>query len=61
MEHRFLKNPDAPTCPHNEGVVCWPSERICETCGWDPNVAEARLEKFCRIHHIPVPHHEQEE
>ena len=29
-------------CPHNEGVACTTAK--CERCGWDPTVAQKRLE-----------------
>lgn len=39
-------------CPYNEGVVCAPIdwrgravERNCDACGWNPEVAKARMEK----------------
>lgn len=31
-------------CDHNEHVIC--RDRKCEKCGWNPVVAEARLEKI---------------
>ena len=31
-------------CPHNEFVVC--SMKKCTRCGWNPDVAKARLEKI---------------
>lgn len=43
------------TCPHNEGVPCSIIGRHCEKCGWNPEVAEARLEKFCNENGIPYP------
>lgn len=48
-------------CPHNIAVQCCPKERRCETCGWDPDVAKARQENFCRKHHIAYPLPEKEE
>lgn len=35
------------SCCHNEGVSCSPYNRHCETCGWNPEVAEARLIDIC--------------
>lgn len=37
-------------CPNNEAVECWYKERPCATCGWNPEVAKARLDK---IHRTP--------
>lgn len=30
-------------CPNNEAVIC-PDRSKCSRCGWDPEVAEKRLE-----------------
>ena len=35
-------------CPHNDGVECWYKERPCATCGWNPQVSKARLDKIRR-------------
>ena len=43
------------SCTYNEGVVCHPTVRPCETCGWNPEVARARLEEFCKEMGIAVP------
>lgn len=43
------------SCKYNEGVGCSPLGRKCEKCGWNPKVAQARLEKFCSERGIPVP------
>ena len=37
-------------CPHNDAVACWYKERPCATCGWNPEVEKARLNK---IHRTP--------
>lgn len=39
----------------NEGVFCRPEQRNCDRCGWNPAVAQARLEKFCQERGISVP------
>lgn len=31
-------------CPHNDGVLC-AKNRLCQRCGWNPIVAEARKER----------------
>lgn len=33
-------------CPNNSRVDC--SKRACDSCGWNPKVAEERLEKIMR-------------
>ena len=49
------------TCPKNEGVICTTMNPHCERCGWDPEVAQARLEKFCKKHGIAYPLPERQE
>lgn len=34
-------------CPYNVGVGC--TVRKCTTCGWNPEVAKARLDKFMGV------------
>lgn len=35
-------------CPHNEGVACDDyKQKPCHRCGWNPKVAQKRLEKIC--------------
>ena len=43
------------SCKHNEGVSCPPLQRPCGSCGWNPVVANKRLEEYCRKNHIPYP------
>ena len=43
------------SCKYNEGVVCSPTNRTCGTCGWNPDVAKARLEEFCKKLGIAAP------
>ena len=43
------------SCKFNEGVDCHPFHRHCDRCGWNPAVSNARVEKFCQKHGIPVP------
>lgn len=33
-------------CPHNTEVACWYKEKPCATCGWNPEVEKARLDKI---------------
>ena len=35
---------DPSDCPYAEGLNC--TERKCGTCGWNPEVAQKRLEQF---------------
>lgn len=53
--------PEPPTCPYNDGVTCDPAERNCACCGFDPDVAKARLTKICRKLGIPVPDQKKED
>ena len=50
------------SCKYNEGVGCGPFNHKCEKCGWNPEVAKARLEKFCKKRGIvpPLPPNEEE-
>lgn len=36
-------------CPYQEGVGC--HVRNCNKCGWNPDVAKARLEKYMGVTH----------
>ena len=47
----------------SENVFCRPDQRHCDRCGWNPQVAQARLEKFCKEHGIslPLPQRTEEE
>lgn len=40
MKKKIVK--PASVCPYNEGVACWPNQRKCPQCGWNPEVAEKR-------------------
>ena len=44
----------------NEAVVCLPEERHCTACGWNPEVAKDRLEKFCAERDIKLPGSEED-
>ena len=50
------KKIDPPECRYNPGVVCLPGERDCDGCGWDPDVAKARLNLFCSANRTQIPH-----
>lgn len=51
------------SCRYNENINCAPFHRHCDRCGWNPKVAQARLEKFCRERGIalPLPQRTEEE
>lgn len=36
-------------CPYQESVGCY--VRNCDKCGWNPDVAKARLKKYMEEHH----------
>ena len=42
-------------CPYNEACSCDPKKRRCNRCGWNPDVAKARLEKTCYKRGVQVP------
>lgn len=42
MKHYTKWNPGEP-CPRNEVVIC-PDHSKCSRCGWNPKVAEKRLD-----------------
>lgn len=44
--------PPPPLCLYNDQVACWEKEKPCTTCGWNPTVAQARLERYCAEHGI---------
>lgn len=42
-------------CPHNDAVGCFPSQKHCSSCGWNPEVSQERLEKFLKTHGVTIP------
>lgn len=46
---------DFPACRYNPGVCCNPTMRNCDECGWNPEVANARLKRFCIAHKMQLP------
>lgn len=44
-------NSKTPSCPHNSEVACRYKEKPCATCGWNPTVAKARLERITQALH----------
>ena len=51
---------DSTVCAFNSAVKCTRQERPCAACGWNPNVAKARLDRHCTIHGVTVPEPKQE-
>lgn len=47
--------PNYAACPFNQGVECWPTQRNCVSCSWNPVVAKARIVKYCRSRNIQIP------
>lgn len=43
---RVQQDPKTPSCKFNIGVQCSPQDQHCETCGHNPEVAKARLQKL---------------
>ena len=43
-ENRLRKVPPEKQCPHNAWVEC--GQRDCAGCGWNPDVAKERAEKY---------------
>lgn len=33
------------SCKFNGGVECYPNERRCNKCGWNPEVAQRRIQE----------------
>ena len=48
-----MSNNNLWKCVNNEHVTC--RDRNCEKCGWNPKVAEARLEKIRSGHGNQLP------
>ena len=48
-------------CPHNEAIDCDKyKQRPCNNCGWNPDVARERLEKYCKELGIAIPKKKEE-
>lgn len=45
-------------CPNNGGVACNPKTRDCKKCGWNPEVAKARLAKIIKNQGVTLPKEE---
>ena len=46
-----MSNKNTVECPNNEGVYC-AHTADCETCGWNPDVAQERTERIRRKYGI---------
>lgn len=44
----YTPKEEVTTCPHNDAVLCKYKEKPCATCGWNPEVEKARLDKIKR-------------
>ena len=44
MKKKVKKLPESPSCIYNHGVTCFPQNRACEKCGWNPEVEKKRKE-----------------
>ena len=51
---------DSTICAFNDAVTCTRKERPCAGCGWNPNVAKARLNRYCITHKVEVPEPKKE-
>ncbi|MGN0998665.1 MAG: hypothetical protein ACI4PO_03860 [Faecousia sp.] len=47
--------PDDNKCPHNDGVICYPNQKDCSKCGWNPDVAKVRKLRICEKLGIKLP------
>lgn len=43
-KHRIKEARGASQCPHNNYLICL--DKKCDTCGWNPEVAQQRMEKI---------------
>ena len=62
----MIINQDKYACRFCEGIVCAPGGkkgrlpiRDCDKCGHNPEVAQARLQEYCRTHNISIPEEKQ--
>ena len=44
MKKKIKKLPEPPSCIYNPGVTCFPKNRVCDKCGWNPTVEKKRKE-----------------
>lgn len=56
MDEKETMPADYPACKHNQYIVCDPNTRCCGNCGWDPDVAAARLKRICKEKHLQNPY-----
>lgn len=43
---------DSCKYPNNVGLQCLDWPRPCETCGWNPDVADRRMKKILEAEHL---------
>ena len=53
MEDNEIQN--GHHCIFNRYVRCNPNNRDCANCGWNPRVAQVRLERICNTLGVTVP------
>lgn len=46
MNENQTTESNEPVCIYNPAIICSPRCRNCESCGWNPQVAKARLKKI---------------
>lgn len=46
MKNYKPTKPAPPQCRYNEGVVCELKEKLCDRCGWCPDVEAARRQRI---------------
>lgn len=46
MKNNKFTKESGITCPINEALQCSTRQRNCDCCGWNPKVAQERLEKM---------------
>lgn len=58
MEYKEVHH--LPHCDFNFGVACDPKNRTCSTCGWNPEVEKARLDRLQGVTGAEIPTEESE-
>lgn len=55
MERIKRPSEEEELCRFNEEIPCSPANRRCDRCGWNPKVAQERLERICKEKGIYLP------
>ena len=53
-DREYNKPPEEVPCHYNETVFCT-NTKLCNSCGWNPEVAEARREKILKRMGVVMP------